>query len=224
MLPVASGEEFDRFFKRIVKSTCEQWGYDLPKDDYYTNVYKRLPRGLRMIIASGLSSGIITDVAVSKSKSAAFRPVGVPETKGPYSWFERNNQKKQPQPCWEYFIQVAEYIRLYEAFQGKDLKLSFEDKLMDIGIYKNKTLWVCCEIKEKSSQAHDLIRGLRTLQNSSKFPDSDRGNDPLRKAKYIVKLKPEYFYLVSIGRRFEFRIEYPQDMRFKLVEDLVPLL
>jgi hypothetical protein len=37
-------------------------------------------------------------------------------------------------------------------------------------------------------------------------------------------LKPEYFYVVSIGRRFEFRIEYPEDMRFKLVEDLVPLL
>jgi hypothetical protein len=224
MMPVASGEEFDRFFRKIVKSTCERWGYDLPRDDYYTNVYKRLPLGLRMIIASGLSSGIITDVAVSKSKSAAFRPVGVPETKGPYSWFERNNQKKQPQPCWEYFIQLAEYIRLYEAFRGKDIKLSFEDNLMDIGIYKNKKLWVCCEIKEKSSQAHDLIRGLRTLQSSRELPDSDRGNDPLRKAKYIVKLKPEYFYLVSIGRRFEFRIEYPQDMRFKLVEDLVPLL
>ena|GEM_PF-4663720 len=54
--------------------------------------------------------------------------------------------------------------------------------------------------------------------------DSDRGNDSLRKTKYIVNLKPQYFYLVSIGRRFEFRIEYPDNMQFQLVEDLVPLV
>ena len=219
-----SAEKFDQFFRKITKCTCEQWGYDLPHDDYYVNVYERLPLGLRMIIVSGLSAGIIADVGVSKSKSAAFRPVGVPETKGPYSWFEHNNQRKQPQPCWEYFIQLAEYIRLYEAFQGKDVKLSFEDELMDIGIYRKKRLWVCCEIKERSSQAQNLIRGVRAFQNSSEFPGSDRGKDPLRKAKYIIKLKPEYFYVVSIGRRFEFRIEYPQDKQFKLIEDLVPLL
>jgi hypothetical protein len=52
----------------------------------------------------------------------------------------------------------------------------------------------------------------------------DRGNDPLRKAKYIKKLKPKYFYLVSIGRRFEFRVEYPNNVQFQLVEDLVPLI
>lgn len=224
MSSIASAEEFDGFFRKIVKRTCEQWDYTLPKEDYYTNVYKRLPLGLRMIIASGLSSGIITDVPMSKSKSAAFRPAGVLETKGPYSWFERNNQKKQPQPCWEYFMQIAEYIRLSETLRGRGVTLTFEDKLMDIGIYRDNKLWVCCEIKEKSSQASDLIRGLRTFQSSDELPYHDRGNDPLRKAKYIAKLKPGYFYVVSIGRRFEFRIEYPDDMQFKLVEDLVPLL
>lgn len=123
---------------------------------------------------------------------------------------------------------MAEYIRLYEAFQTKDVKLSFEDDLMDIGIYRKKKLWVCCEIKEKSSQAQNLIRGVKKLENTDIFPEldskSDRGNDPLRKAKYIVKLKPDYFYVVSIGRRFEFRIEYPQENQFQLFEDVVPLI
>jgi hypothetical protein len=176
-----------------------------------------------MIVASGLLSGIITDVPASKSKSAAFRPAGVPETKGPYSWFERNNQKKQPQACWEYFIQIAEYVRLFGILRDEDVTLRYEDRLMDIGIYRNNKLWVCCEIKEKSSQAGNLIRGLKTFQGAVEFPDHDRGNDPLRKAKYIAKLEPQYFYVVSIGRRFEFRIEHPNNMRFKLIEDLVPL-
>ena len=102
--------------------------------------------------------------------------------------------------------------------------MRFEDNLMDIGIYKNKKLWICCEIKEKSSQAEKLIHGIKRYQNVNKLPDFDRGNDPLRKAKYIVKQKPGYFYLVALGRRYEFRIEYPENVQFKLIEDLVPLI
>ena len=216
--------EFDQFFRKIVKRSCNEWEYEFPPDEFYLNVYERLPLGLRTVIASGLSSGLINDVGMSKTKSAAFRPISVPDCKGPYSWFERNNRKRQPQPCWEYFVQIAEYIRLYEALKAKNVELRFEDDLMDIGIYTNKKLWVCCEIKEKSSQAQNLIRDIKKYQAVSELPDSDRGNDPLRKAKYIAKLRPQYFYLVSIGRGFEFRIEYPENMQFQLVEDLVPLI
>lgn len=217
-------EIFDKFFEKIVMITCEQWDYELPRDEYYINVYKRLPLGLRNVIASGLVSGIVkTNIGLTKKKSAAFRPIGVSEKKGPYAWFERNNQTKQPQPCWEYFIQLAEYIRLYEVFQNKDTTLSFEDELMDIGIYKNNKLWAYCETKNKVSEAQNLIDRLKELQDKDQLTDFDRGNDPLRKAKYIVKLKPEYFYVVAIGRRFEFRVEYPQNMQFKLVEDFVPV-
>ena len=96
-----AGEKYlDEFFRKIVYRTCNEWGYELPQDEYYTNVYERLPAGLRVIIAFGLSSGLIDDVGVSKTGSAAFRPVGVSKSKGPYSWFERNTRNKQPQPCW----------------------------------------------------------------------------------------------------------------------------
>lgn len=82
----AGGEKnFNQFFRKVVKRTCKEWGFDVPNDEYYLNVCERLPLGLRKIIASGLASGIIADAGLSKSKSAAFRPVGVPETKGPYS-------------------------------------------------------------------------------------------------------------------------------------------
>jgi hypothetical protein len=113
---------------------------------------------------------------------------------------------------------------LYELFKDKNVELRFEDDLMDIGIYRNKKLWVYCEIKEKSSQAKNLISGIKKYQSANELPNSDRGNDPLRKTKYIVKLRPRYFYLVCIGGRFEFLIEYPENMQFQLIEDLVPLI
>ena len=93
----------------MVYRTCKEWNYELPPDEYYEIIYERLPLGLREIITIGLLSELIKDVGLSKIKSAAFRIRDVPDTKGPYSWFEHNNIKKQPQPCWEYFVQVAEH-------------------------------------------------------------------------------------------------------------------
>jgi hypothetical protein len=219
-------KSFDVIFKELVDRTCKQWGYNLPSHLYYVDVYKRLPEGLRDTISHGYSKGIILDAGLSETGSAAFRPSLVPDSKGPYSWFERDNRKRQPRPAWEYYIQVSEYVRLYEGL-GEKYELRFEDDLMDIGIYENNALKVCCEIKETSNQAQILIRGIREFQNAEKLPEKDRGNDPLRKAKYITKLKPKYFYVVSIGRRFEFRVEYPEKAKFKqfkLIEDLIPFI
>jgi hypothetical protein len=219
-------DSFGLFFKELLERMCTQWGYNRPADQYYVDVYKRLPQGLRDTIYHGYSRGIILDAGFSKTGSAAFRPALVPESKGPYSWFEKDTVKKQPRPTWEYYMQVSEYVRLYEALTGK-YELKFEDDLMDIGIYKNNRLRICCEIKETSGKSKTLIEGIREFQNVEELPEKDRGNDPLRKAKYIKKLKPEYFYVVSIGRRYEFRIEYPgrtEFRQFALVEDLIPFI
>jgi hypothetical protein len=51
-----------------------------------------------------------------------------------------------------------------------------------------------------------------------------RGKDALRKAKYITQLKPLYFYVVSIGRRFEFRVSYSGKRQLELVKDLIPFI
>jgi hypothetical protein len=224
MIDLANESYFDRTFKELVRRTCKEWDYDLPKEQYYKGVYKRFPLGLRATLGFGFSQKIILDAGKSKTGSAAFRPVNVPASKGPYSWFEKDNQSKQPRPNWEYCIQLSEYIRLYEAFKNKGYELTFEDSLMDIGIYLNKTLKVCCEIKEKSSQAERLIKGIKMFEDVKELPGKDRGKDALRKAKYIIKLKPLYFYVVSIGRRFEFRVSYADKRQFELVEDLVPFI
>lgn len=224
MHAVPYSTEFDNFFRKMVNRSCIEWNYPKPDENYYNAIYERIPLGLQSILAYGLIKGLILDVGNSNSNSAGFRPYGVPEDKGPYSWFERDSSKKQPRPCWEYYVHLSEYIRLYESFKSKSIELKFEDNLMDIGMYKNGNLWICCEIKEKSSQARKLIKDIKQFEDANDLPDDDRGKDPLRKAKYISRYKPDYFYLVSMGRRYEFRVEYPQGMNFELVEDMVPLI
>lgn len=96
--------DFDIFFRKIVQSTCRAWGFNIPQEDYFANVYERIPLGLGIIIALGISSGILNDAGLSKTKSATFRPVGLSEKKGPYSWFSRDSQNKRPWPNWEYFV------------------------------------------------------------------------------------------------------------------------
>lgn len=215
---------FDLLFQELAERTCQKWGYPSPDHKFYADCFARLPEGLKQIISYGISKRIILDAGLSKTGSAAFRPYHVPDSKGPYSWFEKDNSKKQLRPAWEYYIQIAEYVRLYKAFRGKGYELKFEDDLMDIGIYENGALKVCCEVKEKSSKAQNLIKVIREFERAEHLPAKDRGNDPLRKAKYISKLKPAYFYVVAIGRRFEYRVEYPEKMHFRLVEDLIPFI
>lgn len=50
-------------------------------------------------------------------------------------WFSRFVAKQRPNPNWEYYVQVAEYVRLSTALAGHGYELTFEDDLMDIGVY-----------------------------------------------------------------------------------------
>ncbi len=213
-------QEFDKYFKNWVKSACKDWGCPEPSDEYYAKVYRRLPEGLRSLLGLGLEEGIII------SKGRTFTLEGLPPKKGPYNWFSQSSGKepapKEPIPNWEYFIQVAEFVRLYHIAKAKSLMLTFEDDLMDLALYQNDKLVVCCEVKEQKNQIKKLIKGIKDYQQAIDFTVDDRSNDPLRKAKYIVKRRPEYFCGVAIGVRFEYRVSYPEGQAFQLTEDAIP--
>ncbi|NEA24619.1 hypothetical protein [Actinomadura bangladeshensis] len=51
----------------------------------------------------------------------------------------------------------------------------------------------------------------------------DRGNDALRKAKYLVWYRPLYFSVSAIGLRRDFQVVYAAGDRFVLVDDMIPL-
>jgi hypothetical protein len=215
-------EGFRRIFDEQVRlwasTACDEWGFPQPSEEFFTTLKERLPGGLLATIGFGVENGIVLP------SGCTFIIKGMPQSKGPYNWFSRDNTNRKLNPNWEYYIQVAEYVRLWQAFRDEDYALTFEDSLMDIGVYRTNKLLVCCEIKEKSSQAKKLIAGIKTYETGIDLTSPDRGNDPLRKAKYIVHQRPLFFYLVAIGVRYEFSVSFPHGKAFELIEDIIPFV
>ena len=212
-------QEFDKHFREWSRTACEEWGYPMPSDRYYTKVYERLPEGLRALLGLGISSGLI----IPKEGRAAFTLKGLPDKKGPYHWFSYNRNPK-PAPNWEWFVHVAEFIRFHTIASSMNALVTFEDDDMDIALYQDNRLIVYCEVKERLSQIQKLIRGVQNYQSAVNLDAPDRGNDPLRKAKYIVRRKPQYFVGVAIGARFEYKVIYLGERSFQLIRDIVPFL
>ena len=210
-------QEFNDYFRGWVRAACQEWGYPTPSDRYYAKVYERLPEGLRALLGFGLNSGLII------SKGQTFTLKGLPSTKGPYNWFS-HSAAKEPTPNREYFVQVAEFVRLHTIATARGLLVTFEDDTMDIALYQDDRLIVYYEVKEGVFKLLELIEGIKGYQSAVDLAAPDRGNDPLRKAKCIVKRKPEYFMGVAIGARFEYKVIYPGDRSFQLVRDVVPLV
>jgi|SRR5262245_1304987 len=209
---------FDAQLPAWARFACEEWGFACPSTEFFEKMTTRLPEGLRATLGVGLEQGLLIP------QGSSFLVKGLGPGKGPYRWFSRFDSAKRPNPNWEYYVQVAEFVRLSTALAGRGYELTFEDDLMDIGIYSAGRLVVCCEIKEKSSQATRLVSRMRSYQSGVDVAEFDRGNDPLRKAKYLVRKRPEYFYLVAIGARFEYSVSYPRDNAFELREDLLPFV
>lgn len=208
-------QKFDTYFRDWVRTACQEWNYPMPSAGYYAEVYERLPEGLRALLALGLSKGLIVPTG------RAFTLEGLPSKKGPYNWFSHSSTKK-PAPNWEYFVQVAEFVRFHNISTALGLSATFEDHTMDIALYHSGKLVVYYEVKEKASQIQELIEGIKDYGYAVNFTTPDRGNDPLHKAKCIVKRKPEYFSGVAIGARFEYRVVCLKEKNFRLVRDVIP--
>ena len=207
------GRLFDEQLTTWISSACKEWDCATPVEPVVTLVKQRIPSGIRSMIGLGIERGIVLP------DGHMFRLKGLPDGKGPYRWFSRF--KHGPNPNWEYYVHVAEYVRLFLQTENCDFKLVFEDDRMDIGVYQDDELFVCCEVKETSRQAARLVSGIRRYQPRVPLTDPARGNDPLRKAKYLRKNRPRYFYVVAIGARHEFSVVLT-DFGFELHEDLIP--
>ena len=93
---------------------------------------------------------------------------------------------------------------------------------MDLALYHGNALLVCVEVKEKADHLRHLMQQVKEYEPAVDLHAPDRGDDPLRKAKYIVRGRPQYFAGVAIGARLEYRVEYPQEQAFRLAEDVIP--
>jgi hypothetical protein len=125
-------------------------------------------------------------------------------------------------PCWEVYVQLADYSRIRTVAERHRLTARLEDRLMDITVYAGNNLFLYVENKTKKEDAIRLLERMREYGNTGfDLSDPDRGNDPLRKAKYLVRdgSHPHYFGLSAIGFEQMFRVEYFEEgNRFMLHE------
>lgn len=47
------GKSFDLLFRQLVERTCLEWGYPFPNEEYFNDIYSRLPAGIRRAISYG---------------------------------------------------------------------------------------------------------------------------------------------------------------------------
>ncbi len=126
---------------------------------------------------------------------------------------------------WEYLVQAAEYARVYRALALREYIIAVEDRLMDITVSEasGRLRWYL-EVKEKAAELQRFVADVRGYGAAGVDLDApDRGNDALRKAKYLVRYRPEYFSVSAIGIRLDFGVTQHGN-GFRLVEDMVPLV
>jgi len=207
---------FDQDFRSWSAAACAEWNWPAPDEAYFRRAYERLPEGLQTLLAQGVASGLI----IPHGRQFILR--GLDPAKGPYAWFSRHSPAKGPNPNWEYFVQIAEFVRLSGLAARSGWTVTFEDQLMDLAVYDGKTLLVCVEVKERATQLHQLVEKLGAYKEILDLPTLDRGNDPLRKAKYLTSHRPRYFCGVAIGTRLEYSVRYPAGKAFELTRDVIP--
>jgi hypothetical protein len=101
--------------------------------------------------------------------------------------------------------------------------LAFEDELMDITVRRDGELLWCLEVKERADQLERLLKGVAANGSHVELGAPDRGRDALRKAKYLVKNRPEYFTGIAIGLQRHFQMSYTRSVSFEMVEAAPPL-
>jgi len=125
-------------------------------------------------------------------------------------------------PCWEQYVQLADYSRLRAVADKKGLTVRLEDNLMDIAVCAGENLLLYVENKLKKEDANNLLNKMKEYgEKGFKIDDFDKGNDALRKAKYLVQKNacPSYFVISAIGWEKVFQVEYlHENNRFILHE------
>lgn len=213
----------DRFrheFRRWVVAHNQTHGYRTDPDLLLEELEDRIPVDrLRRIGAAYRNRWLETETAPQRGYFVreADRP-GVGG--GQFTLIHRGNTRVDP--CWELFVQLADYGWLRTIAQRHGQEVRLEDHLMDLTIRSGPRLILYVEQKETASKARRLLKEMRRYGEAGlSLTDPDRGNDALRKAKYLVRgdARPLFFGLSAIGYQQLFRVEYEAANRFRLVED-----
>lgn len=207
---------FDRRFRDWVAMACAAWGYDDPHEEYYDKFYSRIPVDCQQQVVEAIEQGVVLE------DKFRFRVIDGRGGHGPYAWFSKD-RGNGPGPNWEYFVEVSEFLRAHQWAASHEMVAYFEyPGEVDVSLYRADKIMLVCEVKEHVEVLRSLLTKLKRYEPQVNVDEPDRGNDPLRKAKYIVRARPEWFRAVAIGYAEEFRVTYPEGRAFQLERDVFP--
>lgn len=110
----------------------------------------------------------------------------------------------------EYITHLAIYGELITSgrWHASDIKL--EHEYLDLVIFEQGSPAIAVEVKRSEAEAAKLVKGLGYVDQLN-LPEHDRGNDPIRKMKSLLKLQPKEFWVVSPERRWVFYVDHADD-------------
>ena len=209
---------FLRHFRDWTDVACKTWGYRQPREEFFQRVLSRLTDPIAEWIGYGIHYELIVESGVQ------FNLLENRAGKGPYKWFSKRTGATEPQCNWEYYVQVAQFVRLWQPCSIANWRLTFEDELMDLTVRRDGELLWCVEVKERPNQLERLLAKLMSHgMEGVDLLSPDRGKDALRKAKYLVNHQPRFFSAVAICLTRDFRVAYPRENVFVLSESHPPL-
>jgi hypothetical protein len=185
---------------------CREYGYG-------TDAVDAAVASVPTDILGALGRGLDDDALVIAGSRFSLRGLG--PKKGPYTLFSPDPVKKRPMPNIEYYVQIAEFPRLTRQLTDSGLVVGFEDNLMDVTVRRDGNLVLYVEAKDTSTKVRQLLDGMLRYSGAVPIEAPDRGIDSLRKAKYLVRHRPNFFSAMGIGLREDYAVDY-EDGGFRL--------
>lgn len=202
-------ERFRTEFRGWVRALNRTKGLNASPDEVLERLENRIPEAMLRQIGGAFINGWLQ----SEPESTRKYFIRESDRKGQRGgqWMVGHAGGGNVDPCWELHVQLADYSRIRTVAERHNLTTRLEDQLMDITVYAGSKLLLYVENKSKKE---DALRLLERMKENGKtgfdLEDQDKGNDPLRKAKYLVRdgARPQYFALSAIGLEQVFRVEY----------------
>lgn len=179
-------ERFRDELRSWVSAHNEVKGFKTNVDVLMSALLTRVGKEQLTHIGSGFLNGWL---ATEKELSRGYfvRETDRPGTRGgQFVMINRGDGKVDP--CWELFVQLADYAWLRTVAQRHGQTVRLEDRLMDLTVRTEDQLVLYVEHTTTKLLADQLLNGMTKYgETGFGLDDPDRGNDPLRKAKYLVR-------------------------------------
>ena len=213
-------ERFRLEFRGWVRALNRVKGFDASPDDVLGRLESKVPEEMLRQIGGAFINGWLQNEP-DPNRKYFVRESDRNGIRGG-QWMLGHAGEGRIDPNLELHVQLADYSRIRTIAERHGLTTRLEDGLMDITVYAGKKLILYVENKTKKDAALRLLKGMRDYgQKGFTLKDPDKGNDYLRKAKYLVRdgAYPQYFALSAIGYERMFRVEYfGSENRFLLHE------